>query len=111
MPAICRVRAHVLKILYSEESPFRDYPLVLCGHSLGAGVASILSIMLRPSFPSLKCFAYCPPGAVVDDGMAKKCEQFIFSFVRQDDLSKCGDWTNNNQNLMHFTGTNIPIAI
>ena len=51
-------RTRVLKTLYSEQSPFQDYSLVLCGHSLGAGCASILSLMLRPSFPTLKCFAF-----------------------------------------------------
>ncbi|KAL7535880.1 hypothetical protein ACHAXR_012207 [Thalassiosira sp. AJA248-18] len=75
-----------LKNLASEQSPFKDYPLVLCGHSLGAGCATILSLMLRPKFPSLTCYAYCPPGAIVDDEMAKYCEEFITNFVRQDDM-------------------------
>lgn len=48
----------VLQTLFSEQSPYRGYPLILCGHSLGAGCASILSLMLRPSFPSLECYAY-----------------------------------------------------
>ena len=48
----------VLTTLYSTESPYRIYPLVITGHSLGAGVSSILALMLRPAFPSLKCFAY-----------------------------------------------------
>lgn len=78
--------SRVLKTLYSEQSPFRNYPLVLCGHSLGAGCASVLSIMLRPLFPSLKCYAYCPPGAIVNEEMADICEDFITCFVRQDDL-------------------------
>ena len=82
------VRSRVLKALYSEHSPFNKYPLIICGHSLGAGCASILSIMLRPTFPLLKCFAYCPPGAVVDDKMAEFCEDFITAIVRQDDLSE-----------------------
>lgn len=51
-------KQQVLKTLYSPDSPFKNYPLVLCGHSLGAGVASILALMLRPAFPSLQCFAY-----------------------------------------------------
>jgi len=79
-------KSQVLKTLYSEQSPFKDYPLIICGHSLGAGCASILSLMLRPSFPSLQCFAYEPPGCIFDYAMAKNCEQFITSFVRHDDL-------------------------
>ena len=74
----------MLKTIYSDQSPYKDYNLIICGHSLGAGCASIvsisvtitkiwldfadssvetsflskLSLMLRPSFPSLHCFAY-----------------------------------------------------
>lgn len=48
----------VLKTLYSSVSPYNSYRLVITGHSLGAGVSSILALMLRPAFPSLKCFAY-----------------------------------------------------
>ena len=54
-------RCRVLKQLYSESSAYRDYDLVVVGHSLGGGCAQVLSLMLRPSFPSLRCFAYEPP--------------------------------------------------
>jgi len=79
-------KSKVLKTLYSEQSPFKDYPLVLCGHSLGAGCASILALMLRASFPSLRCFAYEPPGCIFDDDLSEYCAEFITSFVRHDDL-------------------------
>eukprot|EP00579_Thalassiosira_antarctica_P010681 CAMPEP_0201912116 /NCGR_PEP_ID=MMETSP0903-20130614/2870_1 /ASSEMBLY_ACC=CAM_ASM_000552 /TAXON_ID=420261 /ORGANISM="Thalassiosira antarctica, Strain CCMP982" /LENGTH=1009 /DNA_ID=CAMNT_0048447001 /DNA_START=24 /DNA_END=3053 /DNA_ORIENTATION=- len=79
-------KSKVLKTLHSDQSPFKDYPLVLCGHSLGAGCASILSLMLRPSFPSLQCFAYEPPGCIFDDELSEECSEFITSFVRHDDL-------------------------
>ena len=82
-------RAKVLSSLYSDQSPFQSFLLVICGHSLGAGLACLLAIMLRPIYPSLKCFAFCPPGACVDVVMAKFCERFVTCFVRQDDLSKC----------------------
>ena len=75
-----------LKNLYSQDSPYSNYPLVICGHSLGAGCASILALMLRPSFPSLQCFAYEPPGCVFDLELAKLTKDFIVSFVRNDDL-------------------------
>lgn len=39
-----------------------QFGLVIVGHSLGAGTAAILSIMLRPQFPSLLCYSYSPPG-------------------------------------------------
>jgi sn1-specific diacylglycerol lipase len=51
-------KQQVLKTLFSSESPYKSYSLVVTGHSLGAGCASILALMLRPAFESLHCFAY-----------------------------------------------------
>ena len=47
-----------------EKPEFRDYQLVLSGHSLGAGVVSVLSIMLQRDYPDLKCYAFSPPGCI-----------------------------------------------
>ncbi len=58
-------RSRVLKELYSDSSAYKDYNLVVVGHSLGGGVAQVLSLMLRPSFPSLRCFAYEPPVRII----------------------------------------------
>ena len=40
------------------------YRLVLSGHSLGAGVVSILSLLLLRDYPDLKCYAFSPPGCI-----------------------------------------------
>jgi len=42
-----------------------QYDLVLVGHSLGAGVAAILAVLLHREFPNLHCFAYSPPGCLM----------------------------------------------
>lgn len=42
-----------------------SYKLVLVGHSLGAGTAAILAILLRPQFPDLRCYSYSPPGGLL----------------------------------------------
>jgi hypothetical protein len=59
---------------------------VVVGHSLGGGCASVLSLMLRPSFPSLKCYAFEPPGCIFDDRLAGECDEFITCIVRHDDV-------------------------
>ena len=41
------------------------YNLVLLGHSLGAGTASILGILLKQEYPDLRCYAYSPPGGLL----------------------------------------------
>lgn len=38
------------------------FGLVIVGHSLGAGTAAILSILLKPHYPSVLCYSYSPPG-------------------------------------------------
>ena len=43
----------------------KGYHLVLTGHSLGAGVASLLAVLFKPKHPTLHCYAYSPPGCVI----------------------------------------------
>merc|ERR1719328_193626 len=43
----------------------QSFDLVCVGHSLGAGTATILAIMLRQEFPNTRCFAYSPPGGLL----------------------------------------------
>ncbi|KAK2571722.1 Diacylglycerol lipase-beta [Acropora cervicornis] len=42
----------------------KGYGLVIVGHSLGAGTASLLSVLLKPAYPELKCFAYSNPSVL-----------------------------------------------
>uniref|UniRef100_A0A8C8F5L3 Diacylglycerol lipase-beta n=1 Tax=Oncorhynchus tshawytscha TaxID=74940 RepID=A0A8C8F5L3_ONCTS len=42
-----------------------EYKLVITGHSLGGGTASLLAILLRSSFPTLQCYAFSPPGGLM----------------------------------------------
>ena len=50
---------------YPHPSPCKNYHLVLTGHSLGAGVASLLAVLFKPKHPTLHCYAYSPPGCVI----------------------------------------------
>eukprot|EP00536_Pseudo-nitzschia_multiseries_P016233 jgi/Psemu1/312900/fgenesh1_kg.1051_\ len=65
---------------------YKDYDLRITGHSLGAGVASILSYLLRPKYPQLRCLAFSPPGCVMSENLAKETETFTTSFVVNDDI-------------------------
>lgn len=44
-----------------------NYKLVVTGHSLGAGTAVILSMLLKNAFPGLHCYSFGTPGSVVDE--------------------------------------------
>ncbi|KAL7535218.1 hypothetical protein ACHAXR_007620 [Thalassiosira sp. AJA248-18] len=81
-------KRRVLKNLYSSESMYKDYNLVVVGHSLGGGCAQVLSLMLRPSFPSLRCYAFEPPGCIFDDVLSEDCKEWITSIVNHEDVGK-----------------------
>jgi hypothetical protein len=69
---------------------------IITGHSLGGGTASILTMMVadhidelrvlanNPSF-SVHCFNYAP-AAVTSPDLGKKYEEYIHSFICQDDV-------------------------
>ncbi|XP_020611313.1 sn1-specific diacylglycerol lipase beta-like [Orbicella faveolata] len=57
-----------------------NYRLVIVGHSLGAGTASLLSVLLKPAYPDLICFAYSNP-SVLSAPATPYCEDFIVSVV------------------------------
>ncbi|XP_035694884.1 diacylglycerol lipase-beta-like [Branchiostoma floridae] len=63
-----------------------DYSLVVVGHSLGAGTASLLSILLRPAYPRLFCYAYSPPGGLMSKSTAEYTKNFTCSIVLGKDL-------------------------
>ncbi|KAI8506667.1 hypothetical protein Bbelb_160940 [Branchiostoma belcheri] len=63
-----------------------DYSLVVVGHSLGAGAASLLSILLRPAYPRLFCYAYSPPGGLMSKSTAEYTKNFTCSVVLGKDL-------------------------
>lgn len=41
---------------------YPKYSLIITGHSLGAGVAVLLGIKLRPQYGNLKVYAFSVPG-------------------------------------------------
>jgi len=74
----------LLKKLLVEDNDFRDFKLYIVGHSLGAGVASILSLLLHQSFPNLKCLCFEPPGCVMSTNLAN--QPYITSYVLGSDI-------------------------
>lgn len=63
-----------------------EYKLVITGHSLGAGTASLLAVLLRSTHPTLECYAFSPPGGLVSKALADYSKQFIISVVLGKDL-------------------------
>ncbi|XP_061191420.1 diacylglycerol lipase-beta-like isoform X2 [Saccostrea echinata] len=55
--------------------------LMICGHSLGAGVASLLALLLKSDYPDVRCFAYSPPGGLLSYNASVFCRDFICSVI------------------------------
>ncbi|XP_056152875.1 diacylglycerol lipase-beta [Lampris incognitus] len=63
-----------------------EYKLVITGHSLGGGTASLLAILLRNSFPTLQCYSFSPPGGLMSKALADYSKNFVVSVVLGKDL-------------------------
>ncbi|XDV45207.1 hypothetical protein PO909_013342 [Leuciscus waleckii] len=63
-----------------------EYKLVITGHSLGAGTASLLAVLLHNTHPTLECFAFSPPGGLMSKALADYSKQFVVSVVLGKDL-------------------------
>ncbi|XP_066520546.1 diacylglycerol lipase-beta [Hoplias malabaricus] len=63
-----------------------EYRLVITGHSLGAGTASLLAALLRSTYPTLLCYAFSPPGGLMSKALAEYSKKFVISVVLGKDL-------------------------
>jgi sn1-specific diacylglycerol lipase len=65
-----------------------DYQLVIVGHSLGAGAASILSLLwkVQNEYPDLVCFSYSPPGGLLSIPAVELSKEFTTSVVLGKDM-------------------------
>lgn len=70
-----------------REQRNRGYRLLVCGHSLGAGIAALLTAFLREQSPELshvQCVAFaCPPCATKE--LAEACAPFVTTIVNSAD--------------------------
>lgn len=71
---------------HCPERGTNDFQLVLVGHSLGAGTASILGILLRQEYEDLQCFCYSPPGGLLSMPAVEYTKSFTISVVMGKDV-------------------------
>jgi hypothetical protein len=60
--------------------------LILVGHSLGAGVVSLLALQLLKSSPIIECIALAPPPALMSPALATSLKPFVTSIILGDDI-------------------------
>eukprot|EP01061_Rhynchopus_euleeides_P011308 TRINITY_DN20882_c0_g1_i1.p1 TRINITY_DN20882_c0_g1~~TRINITY_DN20882_c0_g1_i1.p1 ORF type:complete len:756 (+),score=272.09 TRINITY_DN20882_c0_g1_i1:109-2268(+) len=53
------------------------YKLVILGHSLGAGTATLLAVALKSEYESLQCLAYAVPGGLMNLPLSKATVGFV----------------------------------
>uniref|UniRef100_A0A8C3WCE1 Diacylglycerol lipase-beta n=1 Tax=Catagonus wagneri TaxID=51154 RepID=A0A8C3WCE1_9CETA len=63
-----------------------EYRLVVVGHSLGAGAAALLAIMLRNQYPQVRCYAFSPPRGLLSKSLYEYSKSFIVSLVLGKDV-------------------------
>ena len=76
-------KSDILKRAFTK---YPTYELVITWHSLGAGAAVLLSILLKPIYPKVRCFAFSPPGGLLSLAAARFTETFCMSVIIGDDL-------------------------
>jgi len=64
----------------------QSYSLVIVGHSLGAGTATLLSLSLKKEYPTLRCFAFGCPGSVVDLQTSEEMKCYVTSLCLGNDM-------------------------
>ncbi|KAL4115505.1 hypothetical protein PRIC2_013666 [Phytophthora ramorum] len=83
LKAVMWIKDRIVKSLRALHN--EGYHIVFAGHSLGAGCAALLSVMLQKEFDDLECFAYAIP-ACVNLSVAESCNDFVHSIVLRDDI-------------------------
>ena len=59
----------------------KGWRLVITGHSLGAGCASLLALAMKRRSPSLKAWCFSPPGCMVNAPLLAYTRSFVTSVV------------------------------
>ena len=82
-----RLYEHVLPVV-DEKVVHDDYRLVLAGHSLGAGAAALLGVLLRsriPTLDNLNVYAFASP-PIFDHDVALAVSPYVTSVVNNSDI-------------------------
>jgi len=56
------------------------------GHSLGAGVAAMLSLKMHQRAQGVKCWAFCPPGGLLSQNLSHAAEDYCTSIIVNKDM-------------------------
>lgn len=83
---IIEIANEELKIRNLATKSHHQYPIIIVGHSLGAGTAAILAILLKEIYTNVICFAFAPPGGLLSPELAEYTKDFVISIVLGKDI-------------------------
>jgi hypothetical protein len=75
-----------LKELLGENGTHNRYRLRVTGHSLGAGAAVILTLLLRCEYRNARCLSFSPPGCTASAILADECSEWTTSYILDTDI-------------------------
>ena len=84
-----------------------NFQLVVTGHSLGAGTASVLAFLLRRLYPDTVCYAYSPPGCVFNAAAAEASREFVTSVTFGKGWDQMGHFPNKRDILFNRRGPRL----
>ncbi|KAJ3703830.1 hypothetical protein LUZ61_007535 [Rhynchospora tenuis] len=81
------IAKYAVPCLTKAKNQFPDYEIKVMGHSMGAGVAAILTHILRErkEFASSTCLAFAPAACMTWD-LAESGQEFITSLINRNDV-------------------------
>jgi len=75
-------RTGILEELLSKHGgSHKEYDILVCGHSLGAGCAFFVALHLRNKYKTVQCFSFSPPGGLVSPELSKSSREWCISTV------------------------------
>nr|XP_027204136.1 sn1-specific diacylglycerol lipase alpha-like isoform X3 [Dermatophagoides pteronyssinus] len=83
---IIEIANEELKIRNLATNSHHQYPIIIVGHSLGAGTAAILAVLLKEIYTNVICFAFAPPGGLFSHDLAEYSKDFVISIVLGKDI-------------------------
>eukprot|EP01100_Stratorugosa_tubuloviscum_P011473 TRINITY_DN5122_c2_g1_i1.p1 TRINITY_DN5122_c2_g1~~TRINITY_DN5122_c2_g1_i1.p1 ORF type:complete len:695 (-),score=293.77 TRINITY_DN5122_c2_g1_i1:15-2099(-) len=75
----------IFEQIYSNPE-FQSYSIVTVGHSLGAGTATVITLLLKQIYNRVLCYAYSPPGGLFSLTAAHFTRNFIISVAIGTDM-------------------------
>ena len=79
----------MLSIFEKLNNEYQDYQVIVTGHSLGAGTAVILGLLLRSEKTirnRLKVYAYGVPGGLLNKCAREESMKFMVNVIHNDDV-------------------------